>query len=149
MSRRRDSPTIRWAVPLLLLASCAGATAVSTRATTVPALALGSHVVLALQLALLFFYGSLLLLVPLIRALDGDLPVELTLRGARWSEQIDGFGGEVLKRQDVAEERGDRNQLELAQEVRRLRERLDEADRAQRELSEQAIARIVVLEEKV
>jgi uncharacterized membrane protein len=84
MIRRRSAA--RWAVPLLLLASCAGATAVSSQVTAVPSLALGSHVVLALQITLVFFYGSLLLLVPLVRALEGDLPVELTLRGARWSD---------------------------------------------------------------
>jgi uncharacterized membrane protein len=149
MIRRRDSPTIRWAVPLLLLASCAGATVVSTHATTAPALALGSHVVLALQVALAFFYGSLLLLVPLVRALDGDLPVELSLRGARWSEQADGFRGEVLKRQKEDEERVARAESELRAEVRLLRQRLDEAVRMQKDLSDEAIARIVVLEEKV
>jgi hypothetical protein len=95
MIRRRHRPTIRWGVPLLLLASSAGGATASTRVTDVPSLALGSHVVLALQTALVLFYGSLLLLVPVIRALEGDLPVELTLRGARWSEEAQGFGDEL------------------------------------------------------
>jgi uncharacterized membrane protein len=147
MIRRRSAA--RWAVPLLLLASCAGATAVSSQVTAVPSLALGSPIVLALQIALVFFYGSLLLLVPLVRALEGDLPIELSLRGARWSEQALGVGDEVLKRQDEDEERVARDQFDLREEVQRLRKRLDEADRAQRELAEQTVARIAALEAKV
>lgn len=84
MTELRDAErdVVRFGIPALLVASCAGAVAVSLHASKseVPSFAFGSHIVLAVQIALLFFYGALLLLVPLVRALfDGELPVELSL----------------------------------------------------------------------
>ena len=39
-----------------------------------------------LERSLIFFYVFLLLFVPLVRALQGQLPIELSTRGARWQE---------------------------------------------------------------
>lgn len=92
---------IRLGIPVLLVASCAGAAAVSWHAdaSAIPSFAFRSHVVLAVQLALLFFYAALLLLVPVARALfDGDLPIELSLRGARWTEEALVVGDDLLAR---------------------------------------------------
>jgi len=51
------------------------------------------------QLALLFFYAALLLLVPLLRALfAGELPIELSLKGARWSESVEVLGDDFSRR---------------------------------------------------
>lgn len=51
-----------------------------------PALALGNRELLWAERSLLFFYGFLLLFVPLVRALHGELPIELSTRGARYAE---------------------------------------------------------------
>jgi hypothetical protein len=122
-----ERAAVRWGVPALLAVSCVGAAAVSlhARGSDIPGFAFGSHVVLAVQIALIFFYGGLLLLVPLVRALsDGHLPIELSLRGARWTEEALGFGEVLLARQADAEARADQNGADLIEEVRLLRERL-------------------------
>lgn len=101
-----ERTVIRLGIPTLLLASTSGALAVSLHATesAIPSFAFGSHAVLAIQLALLFFYAALLLLVPVVRALtDGELPIELSLKGARWSESIDDLGDQVAERLAEAE----------------------------------------------
>jgi hypothetical protein len=51
-----------------------------------PSVALGSREVLWTERTLILFYGFLLLFVPLIRGLHGQLPIELSTRGARWQE---------------------------------------------------------------
>jgi hypothetical protein len=51
-----------------------------------PAVALGNRELLWAERSLLFFYGFLLLCVPLLRALHGELPIELSTRGARYAE---------------------------------------------------------------
>ncbi len=42
-----------------------------------------------MERAILFFYGFLLLFVPVLRALEGVLPIELSTRGARYAEASD------------------------------------------------------------
>ena len=54
-----------------------------------PALALGNRELLWLERTLLLFYGFLLLFVPVVRALQGELPIELSARGARYAEASD------------------------------------------------------------
>ena len=61
-----------------------------------PSLALGSRELLWLERALVLFYGFLLLFVPVLRALAGELPIELSARGARYAEASD-TALEVLK----------------------------------------------------
>lgn len=51
-----------------------------------PPLALGNRELLWAERSLLFFYGFLLLFVPFVRALHGELPIELSTRGARYAE---------------------------------------------------------------
>lgn len=83
---RAERAIVRLGIPALLIASCAGAAAVSWHATAseIPSFAFRSHIVLALQVAVLLFYGALLLLVPLVRAIfDGDLPTERAANGGR------------------------------------------------------------------
>jgi hypothetical protein len=54
-----------------------------------PALALGNRELLWLERTLVLFYGFLLLVVPVVRALQGELPIELSTRGARYAEASD------------------------------------------------------------
>jgi hypothetical protein len=143
---------VRLGIPVLLVGSCAGAVGVSLHAnpSEIPSFAFGSHVVLAVQIALLLFYGALLLLVPLVRALfDGDLPVELSLRGARWKERMFEVGDELLTRQVEVEDEALRVDIGVHEQVRLLREELTEADETLEGIADQMLARIVALEEKV
>jgi hypothetical protein len=124
-----ERATIRLGIPTLLLASTAGAVTVAlhTATTEVPSFAFNSRVVLAVHLALLFFYAALLLLVPLVRAVaSGELPVELSLKGARWTEGIDDIGDVVFER--LARAEGDALLLgdEVKREIEELRLLLNE-----------------------
>ena len=143
---------VRLGVPLLLVGSCAGAVDVSwhTPKSEIPSFALGSHLVLAVQVALLLFYGALLLLVPLVRALsDGDLPVELSLRGARWKEGMQGIGGELLIRQANAENEAFRIDAEVKGGIRRLKDELREVEITQEGITDGTLRRIKALERAV
>jgi hypothetical protein len=51
-----------------------------------PAVALGSRELFWLERALVLFYGILLFFVPILRALQGELPIELSARGTRYAE---------------------------------------------------------------
>jgi hypothetical protein len=53
---------------------------------SLPGPALGSQELLWVERAILFFYGFLLLFVPVLRAFEGVLPIELSTRGARYAE---------------------------------------------------------------
>jgi hypothetical protein len=76
---------IRIAVPAALLGAAVAAVLLP-HAEPLPAVALGSRWILYVLRALVLFYGFLLLFVPLVRALRGLLPIELSIRGARWEE---------------------------------------------------------------
>lgn len=143
---------VRLGIPALLAASCTGAATVSWHATKseIPSFAFHSHVVLAVQVALLFFYAGLLLLVPLVRALvDGDLPIELSLRGARWTEELPDLWGDFVARQARAEAESMRTDAERREEIRLLRQELKEDVLAVEELTDQAMKRVAAIEEKV
>jgi len=78
---------VRLIIPLLFAASGASAIAVVDATRIAPAVAFGNRFVFALQLFLLIFYALLLLAVPLLRGVcRGELPIELTARGARFPE---------------------------------------------------------------
>lgn len=62
------------------------------RSGSLPGAALGTTWLLYGLRALAIFYGLLLLVIPLIRALRGELPVELSMRGARYAEATDEEG---------------------------------------------------------
>jgi len=54
--------------------------------SSLPSVALGSSELLRIERGLAFLYAFLLVLVPLVRGLQGQLPIELSARGARWQE---------------------------------------------------------------
>jgi hypothetical protein len=79
----------RWAIRIVVPAAllCAASAAILLpHAQPLPAVALGSRWILYALRALALFYGFLLLLVPVVRALHSVLPIELSMRGARWQE---------------------------------------------------------------
>jgi hypothetical protein len=96
---------VRLIVPLLFLASGAGAAVVSAGTKIAPEIAFGNHFVFGLQLFLLIFYALLLLVVPLLRAAcRGELPIELTARGARFPEPANALiSRELNQRVDAVE----------------------------------------------
>jgi hypothetical protein len=109
---------IRIVVPAALL--CAAFAAILLpHAQPLPAVALGSRWILYALRALVLFYGFLLLFVPLVRALRGLLPIELSMRGARWEET----GGAATVALDALDDR--LNVLEL--QMIELSERVDGA----------------------
>lgn len=67
-----------------------------------PAVALGKEFVYRVEIVLLTFYGGLLLLTPLFYGLiRGKLPIEVSARGAKFSEAAD----EALGKAEAAIER--------------------------------------------
>src|SRR5947209_13995623 len=71
---------------------------------SLPGPALGSRELLWVERAILFFYGFLLLFVPVLRALEGVLPIELSTRGARYAEASDDAIEEIVARLEDAED---------------------------------------------
>jgi hypothetical protein len=69
-----------------------------------PALALGNRELLWVERTLLLFYGFLLLFVPVVRALQGELPIELSTRGARYAEASDDAVKALRDRLDQTEQ---------------------------------------------
>jgi hypothetical protein len=135
-----ERATVRLGIPALFLTSTVGAIAVSlhTAASEIPGFAFGSHVVLAAQLALLFFYAALLLLlVPVVRALtDGELPIELSLKGARWSESVEVLGDDFSRRLGEVDERLLFAELQAEKEIGELRDLLGETARTESAISD-------------
>jgi hypothetical protein len=83
-----ERAAVRIVVPFSFAAAGLVAVLVSYRADRPPAIAFGNHLIFSGELLLLAFYGLLLILVPLVRAIGGgELPIELTTRGARFSER--------------------------------------------------------------
>jgi hypothetical protein len=76
---------IRIAVPAAFVAAALAAILLP-HTQPLPAVALGSRWILYALRALALFYGFLLVFVPLVRGIRGVLPIELSLRGARWQE---------------------------------------------------------------
>jgi len=73
------------------------------RRMILPALALENRELLWLERALVLFYGFLLLFVPVVRALQGELPIELSTRGARYAEASDDVVQALSERLDEIE----------------------------------------------
>ncbi len=82
---RLEKVAVRVIVPLALLASLVIAALLSVP-HKLPGAALGSRWVLYGLWTLTIFYGFLLLFLPLVRALRGQLPIELSLQGPRYEE---------------------------------------------------------------
>ena len=75
---------IRFATAFLFLAAATVA-AVTAAPGDLPAIALGQVVVYRVEVLLALVYGGLLLLVPLFQGVvHGQLPVEISHRGAKW-----------------------------------------------------------------
>ena len=151
---------VRLGIPALLLASCGGAVVVSLRTpkAEIPSFAFSSHVVLAVQLVLLFFYGSLLLLVPLVRAVSsGELPIELSLKGARFAEEKLGQAAEEFRgRLKVVEDKSFEVDTKLNTDVATLNSRIEHAqsvaevnNQTQEAINDRAIDRIADLEAQI
>lgn len=82
---RVERVAVRVVVPVALTASLVIAALLSVP-RQLPGAALGSRWVLYGLWVLAIFYGFLLLFLPLVRALRGQLPIELSLRGPRYEE---------------------------------------------------------------
>jgi hypothetical protein len=78
--------TIRLATAVLFLAA-AGVAALTPAPDELPAVALGQVAVYRVEVLLALMYGGLLLLTPLLRGvIHGQLPVEISHKGAKWPE---------------------------------------------------------------
>ena len=94
---------IRSAIPIAALAAVALGIALPVP-DELPSLALGRREVLWLERTLVLFYGFLLLFVPVLRSLEGILPIELSARGARYAEASDAALEELKARIDETDE---------------------------------------------
>jgi uncharacterized coiled-coil protein SlyX len=84
-----ERAAVRIVVPFAFVSATLVATLVAYRTSQPPEVAFDNHLIFAGELLLLGFYGLLLVLVPLVRAIGGgELPIELTARGARFAERI-------------------------------------------------------------
>jgi hypothetical protein len=82
-----ERAAVRIVVPFAFVSAALVGTFVAYRTDRPPGVAFENHLVFGGELLLLGFYGILLVLVPLVRAIaSGELPIELTARGARFAE---------------------------------------------------------------
>jgi hypothetical protein len=83
-----------------------------------PAVAFGQSGLYRLQVALLVFYGGLLLVTPAFSGLvSGRLPVEISTRGARFAEKA-----------DHSDEEAEAAAQQLEQSISRLADRMTKAE---------------------
>jgi hypothetical protein len=83
-----ERAAVRIVVPFAFVSATLVATFVAYQTNRPPGVAFENHLIFGGELLLLGFYGMLLVLVPLVRAIGGgELPIELTARGARFSEK--------------------------------------------------------------
>jgi hypothetical protein len=82
-----ERAAVRIVVPFAFVSAGLLATFVAYRTNHPPAVAFDNRLIFAGELLLLGFYGVLSVLVPLVRAIArGELPIELTAKGAQFSE---------------------------------------------------------------
>lgn len=114
---------IRFATAFLFLAAATVA-AVTGAPRDLPSIALGQVAVYRVEVLLALVYGGLLLLTPLFHGLGGRLPIEISHRGAKWSEPAEEavarLEGQVLR---LEEERA------MLLQSKHLKEEMDD-DRA-------------------
>lgn len=80
---------IRALVGIALCVALAAAAAVPIP-EVLPAIAIGQAVVYKLEVALVVFYGVLLLITPALSGLGhGRLPIEISTRGAKFADEMD------------------------------------------------------------
>ncbi len=83
-----ERAAVRIVVPFAFVSAASVATFVAYRTDRPPGVAFENHLIFGGELLLLGFYGMLLVLLPLVRAIGGgELPIELTARGARFAEK--------------------------------------------------------------
>jgi hypothetical protein len=82
---RFERRAVRIIVPVALIAALVIAATLAVP-DKLPGAALGSRWVLYGLWVLAIFYGFLLMFLPLVRGLRGQLPIELSLRGPRYEE---------------------------------------------------------------
>jgi hypothetical protein len=97
------TPAIRIGIPAAALTSLLLGILLPT-AGDLPAVALDSRELLWAERTLVFFYGFLLFFVPILRAVRGELPVELSTRGARYAEASQEAIEELKRRLTEAED---------------------------------------------
>jgi hypothetical protein len=73
-------------IVLVVVAAAVGVGIALPVPSSLPSVALGSSELLRIERSLAFLYALLLVLVPLVRGLEGQLPIELSTSGARWQE---------------------------------------------------------------
>ena len=112
--------TIRTVIPVAAIAAIAIGIALPVP-HSLPSLALGSRELLWVERALALFYGFLLLLVPILKALEGELPIELSARGARYRDLSELAIEEFDERLVAAEDRLD----DTLEYLRRLTDEVD------------------------
>lgn len=133
-----ERTAIRLLVPIALAGSAAIAALIAMHVDTAPGVALNSRLVLWLEVYLAFFYGALLTILPLVRALTrGELPTELSARGARYATsnaeatvkkaqgRVDEHDRLLLLHGEVAKVQ-DAKLGQLAEDVTRLKRRIEE-----------------------
>ena len=109
------SRAIRIGIPAAALAALGLGIFLPT-AHRLPSLALGNRELLWAERTLVFFYGFLLFFVPIVKALQGELPIELSTRGARYAEASDDAVEGLAERLDETEQLLDRA-VELVDEL--------------------------------
>ena len=116
---------IRVAIPVAAIAAAVAGIALPMP-SSLPQVALGSEELLWLERTLVFFYGFLLLFVPLVRALQGELPIEMSARGARYAEASETVLEELTERVSEVERLLDET-LEFVDEMAELESDRDDA----------------------
>jgi hypothetical protein len=143
-----ERAAVRLVVPFAFVSAGLVATFVAYRADHPPAVAFDNPLVFAGELLVLTFYGVLLVLVPLVRAIaGGELPVELNTRGARYAEgaveewlssnrelleRVQDLEEELREQEDKGESNGrqaDRRAINFESELAGLRARLEACER--------------------
>jgi len=147
-----DSPweraAVRLVVPFAVVSAGLVATFVAYQADHPPAIAFENRLVFAGELLVLTFYGVLLVLVPLVRAIaGGELPIELNARGARYaegaveeslsstrqlSERVEALEDELGEHEERSERSNGqsvRRAIDLESELAGLRRRLEACER--------------------
>jgi len=116
---------VRWLVVAALCAAFMGSV-LAPVPEALPTVAIGQVALYRLEIALLIFYGSLLLITPAFSALAwGRLPTEISTRGARFAEKAD----QSVERVEAAVRAMEQTNVSLAEglktariEIRLLRE---------------------------
>jgi hypothetical protein len=111
-----ERAAVRIVVPFAFVSAALVATFVAYRTDRPPGVAFENHLIFGGELLLLGFYGMLLVLVPLVRAIGGgELPIELTARGARFSERV--VEDSMTANQEIVERLGSLDEAMADQEA--------------------------------